>query len=199
MSAQIRSDRLRKAMAVANLSAKALTRRAKARGRAVSERAIARYCQGEAAVHGLWPRTLEALAKALDAEVGYLTGEAPETPGQPAPSAVVNETRWQIRMPTRIRNFYQLIEWRYRVSAVHIAEIAPLLFVLAAEMSLAERRRLLRLLREASGARSALASQMAHLPGGAFTDVAADEVYDAEQQSIERRDVFGITLWEDRL
>jgi transcriptional regulator with XRE-family HTH domain len=110
MSAQIRSDRLREAMARARLSAKALARRTKARGHAVSERAIARYCQGEAAVHGLWPHTLLALAKALDVEEGYLTGEAPDTAGEPAPSKVFNETLWRISIPTRIRNFYQPVD-----------------------------------------------------------------------------------------
>ena len=80
-----------------------------------------------------------------------------------------------------------LVAKRYRVTRQQIVEIAPLLFFIAAEQCLRERKERL----EALGAalKEAHAVAPSHLPLE-FYDC-DDDVWDAERQSIETRDLFG--------
>ena len=126
-------------------------------------------------------RTLEALAQALRVDPDVLTGEAP------MPEEVNGGRTYGPARPmlTRIfppaHNALALVSWRYGVSRARIVELAPLLFVLAAEGSLAQRRR-------AMMARSRKATADG-LSGEAKDTMEAELA--TERDSIAARDILG--------
>jgi DNA-binding Xre family transcriptional regulator len=197
MKQRVDPKRLIAAMARKRLSVKGLARKASSGAHTISERTISRLRSGKEA-GGTRPQNLEAIAAALDVQPGSLTGELP-APGadDPPESPRLSETRWNIRLPTAIRNAYSLVAIRYRVPAARIVELAPLVFLLMAEQSLASRRRRLKEMREAFAARHDLAWQARHLPLEAAFDSALEDIYDAEQSSIDQRDLFAEALFDD--
>ena len=87
--------------------------------------------------------TVEKLAATLGVLSGVLTGQAP-LPGSDSGltrAQPLNDEDYPINVPVdgAIRNAFSLVQMRYRVPIARIVELAPLLFVLAAEASL-ERR-----------------------------------------------------------
>ena len=197
MKQRVDPERLSAAMARKGLSVKGLARKASSGGHTISERTISRLRSGKEA-GGVRRQNIEALAAALDMQPGNLTGELP-APGADLPeSPLFPETRWNIRLPTAIRNAYSLVAIRYRVPAARIVELAPLVFLLMAEQSLASRRQRLKEMRDAYAARQALAEQARHLPLNAAFDAVLDDIYAAEQSSIDERDLFADALLNDR-
>jgi DNA-binding Xre family transcriptional regulator len=197
MKQRVDPERLNAAMARKRLTVKGLARKASSAEHTISERTISRLRSGKEA-GGVRRQNIEALATALDMQPGSLTGELP-APGADQPESPFSpqKTRWNIRLPTEIRNAYSLVAIRYRIPAARIVELAPLVFLLMAEQSLASRKQRLKEMREAYAARKELAWQARHLPLEAAFDGALEDIYAAEQSSIDRRDLFAEALLAD--
>jgi DNA-binding Xre family transcriptional regulator len=196
MKQRVDPERLNAAMARKGLSVKGLVRKASSGGHKISERTISRLRSGKEA-GGVRRQNIEALAAALDIQPGILTGELPAPDVDPPESPFFPETRWNIRLPTAIRNAYSLVAIRYRVPAARIVELAPLVFLFMAEQSLASRRQRLKEMREAYAARTELAWQARYLPLDVAFDSALEDIYKAEQSSIDKRDLFAEALLDD--
>lgn len=130
---------------------------------------------------------LERLAETLGVEPGVLTGEKPIPSDIVQASAAPDEIAYQlnVRVDAPVRNAFELVARRYRVSTTKIAQLAPLLFVIAAEASLKERRERLKQLADKFDCLVEEASGL----GFIFYDL--DNGIEAEQESIERHDIFG--------
>jgi DNA-binding Xre family transcriptional regulator len=196
MKQRIDPERLNAAMAKKRLSVKALARNASSGEHKISERTISRLRSGREA-GGVRRRNIEALAAALETQPGILTGELPAPDAVQPASPLFPETRWSIRLPQAIRNAYGLVALRYGLPAARIVELAPLLFLLMAEQSLACRRQRLEDIRKADALRRELAWQERHLPLEAAFDGVLDDIYEAEQTSIEKLDLFAEALLDD--
>lgn len=194
MADKINGKCFRDAMARERVGAKRLQSLAKKAGQDISLRAISRY--REEGTHGVRAGTVSVLAEVLKVDPDYLRGTKPRDADEAMPP-LLHETRWKVRMPTAIRNAYQLAAWRYRVPVSCVLELGPLLFEVFAEQCQAERRLRLTQLREAYEARLSLRPHVKHLPIRASADGTAEEIFHAEEASIERRDLFGQLLWED--
>lgn len=137
--------------------------------------------------------TIEALARALGVAPEVLTGQAPlpDQESEPAHARPFNDEDYAINVPVdgAVRNAFSLVQMRYRVPIARIVELAPFLFVLAAEASLARRKsRLLEFhkkLREAGD----LESNFPHLPSS--LSPASYQFIGAEADSIATRDIWG--------
>ena len=108
----------------------------------VSERQIARIESSATRVRGT---TLSRLAKALGEDLETLVGDAPVKPAPPA----AEPTQWGFRVSPQLCLAYDLVSHRYGPSRREIIELAPLLFTLLAEGSLAWRRHCLEEVEEA--------------------------------------------------
>jgi transcriptional regulator with XRE-family HTH domain len=137
-------------------------------------------------------KNLERLAKALEVEPGVLTGEEsiPEDSGSTAPPE--NDVNYQlnVRVDGLIRNAFSLAALHYKVPVRRIVELAPLLFVLAAEGSLKRRRDKLAELEASLDRASDQWSQIPHFPASAGEPSEQRQIMDAERESIAARDLF---------
>lgn len=115
---------------------KRMSRRKLAERSRVSERQIARIESSATRVRGT---TLVRLAKALGEDLETLVGNAPVKPAPPA----AEPTQWGFRVSPQLCLAYDLVSHRYGPSRKEIVELAPLLFTLLAEGSLAWRRQCL--------------------------------------------------------
>lgn len=197
MKLRVDPERLSAAMASKGLSVKELARKASSPKHRISERTISRLRSGKEA-GGVRLQNIVALANALDIKTGNLTGELPASDTDSPESPFVPETRWNVRLPTAIRNAYSLVEIRYGIPPARIVELAPIVFLLMAEQSLASRRQRLKEMRDAYAARQALAGQARHLSLNAAYDAVLDDIFAAEQSSIDQRDLFADALLDDR-
>jgi hypothetical protein len=173
-----------------------LATKASSKEHQISLRTIDRLLSGKQP-GGTRPQTIEAIARVLGILPGVLTGDLPEpVTGQPEARPSL-ETRLNFRSSTEKRNAYSLVAMRYGVSATLIAELAPLLFLLTAEQSLASRRQHLKERREAYAALSEVEQHTRHLPEiGGFASL-PDKICAAEQSSIEQRDIFAEAVRDD--
>jgi transcriptional regulator with XRE-family HTH domain len=146
--------------------------------------------------------TAERLAKALRCSEDDLQREPAvesglATPDEPAlPSG--ERPRVHHRVDPRIKNAYWLVSERYRVSEADIVRLAPLLFALVAEHSLANRKKRIDDWWGHLEKADDVAKNFKHLPPGRvfLTNRASDASY-AEYQSIEANDIFGDRVDEE--
>jgi hypothetical protein len=96
-----------------------------------------------------------------------------------------------------VRNAFTLASRRYNVPVARIVELAPILFVIAAEESLGLRRAKLAQLDEVLSKVSELRSRFPHLPASIAPDFVANEAFAVEQQSIDDNDIFGRNIPDD--
>jgi len=146
------------------------------------------------------PRTHGQLAQALGVHPEVLTGEKPIPSEISQPSATTaDEAAYQlnVRVDAAVRNAFELVARRYRISVPKIAQLAPLLLVIIAEGSLRHRREnldelkaALRRLYEFEDISSKLQSKFPHIPFPNIDWEDQDEAIKAEELSIERRDLF---------
>ena len=101
----------------------------------VSARQIARI-EGQEEPAVLRPQTLASLARALDVESAVLTGEKSLPPTRPQSDGV----RLSVQTGSATRLDYDLVRHRYGVTTKQVIDLAPLLFTMLAESSLAWRR-----------------------------------------------------------
>ncbi len=127
--------------------------------------------------------TQRRLARALGVEPGVLTGERP--------LPVVAETprgRWSVEISQAARNAATLAARRYHVPEALVAELAPLLFVLAAEESLGRRRAVLAELETALAKAAEAGEDMPHLAGIGEMTAPVRAAVAAEERSVSERD-----------
>jgi transcriptional regulator with XRE-family HTH domain len=150
--------------------------------------------------HPVHKTTLDRLARALAVDPEVLTGEKPIPSDANQRSAAADEAAYQlnVRVDAAIRNAFELVARRYRVSVPKIAQLAPLLFVIIAEGSLKHRRKnlgeledALKRLYEFEDIRSELQSKFPQIPFPNIDWDDQDEAINAERASIESRDLFG--------
>ena len=140
--------------------------------------------------------TVIRLAKALDVEPGVLTGELDMPDAEKVPGTEPDPVRIGAQIPPKARLAYDLIKRRYGVNTTDVINIAPLLFTLLAEGSLAWRREKLEEAREAI-------RQLEQIGGywrGGLDIGLHEAVYHGvgrEEESIRRADLFGKRLLDD--
>lgn len=156
--------------------------------RGVSARTISRLENGDGLPHR---GTIKRLAKALDVDPGVLTGEKPMPAfvGQPNVTAEGPAYPFYVRVHPAIRNSFELVARRYRVSVPKIAQLAPLLFVILAEASLSQRSNKVD---ECRAKIEELKRAASDLPYGGIPVI--DEDIEWEENAIRKHDVFGRTL-----
>jgi len=126
--------------------------------------------------------TLRELARVLGVTAAHLC------PTEEAERDVV-----KLGIHAAARNALTLVALRYGVRREHIVELAPLLFFLAAEQCLQERKKRLAEVRDAADSLFDRQSRMRHIPPHWPVDSGA---LDAEEDSIEVRDLFGTKVLE---
>lgn len=136
---------------------------------------------------------LNRLAQALGVDAEVLTGDKPIPSEVSQPSTPEDEAAYQlnVRVDAALRNAFELVARRYRISVPKIAQLAPLLFVIVAEGSLKHRRRKVADFAAALDRVSELESDFPHLPCSFFQMDDHETCIKAERASIERRDLFG--------
>lgn len=127
--------------------------------------------------------TLKALAKALDVR-----------PESLCPVAEAERDVMKLRIESAARNALTLVALRYRISRESIIEVAPLLFFIAAEQCLQERRKRIAEIRATADALFDLQRGICHLPAHWPVDEGAIK---SEEQSIKARDLFGKKVLDD--
>lgn len=139
---------------------------------------------------GRHPRVVKNLADKLGLSVSELCGpdmdfEAKKR-AEPRPD---EKSQLNVRVSDRIRNSFSLLALRYGVTPSQVVQIAPFLFMWAAELSLQQRRDRMREFRDAeTKMRNALPSYLEDAPR------IDDELLILEERSIRRRDIFGMEL-----
>jgi transcriptional regulator with XRE-family HTH domain len=139
-------------------------------------------------------RTIKQLAHALGVDPAVLTGDGPTPDFSPESSALDSRSQLNVRIGNRPRNALNLVRRRYRVEPSQIVELAPFLFVWAAEESLRRRQERLSALDRALGETKALSHQFHHLSPEIINFWHVDDAIAAEQSSIEKRDLFGSSI-----
>ena len=157
----------------------------------VSARQIARI-EGRDATVAVRPSTLQSLAKALDVELAVLKGEKPLPPSRPQS----DDVRLNVRMGSATRLDYDLVSLRYEVTPKQIVDLAPLLFTMLAEGSLAWREDKVRPVTEALEQFQTLAAENPHLSFAGSEDGNLYEGYWIELLSIEQVDLLGVFVRE---
>lgn len=138
-------------------------------------------------------KTLQKLASALNVSVDELS-TPPEVDAEKRAEAL-GLKRASFYLSEQDRLNYRFLEARYGVKAHDIIRAAPLLFLVTAEMSLAERRDRLAELEDALG--RVPENFLSHLGDVRIGLGRAEEAGRAEAQSIEQRDLSGSTITDD--
>ena len=128
--------------------------------------------------------TIDQLSEALGVLPGVLTGELPLPD---ADKGRVRERRGHVKVGMRGShlNALFLVARRYKVPMVRILEIAPVLFLYAAEESLQWRRQNLRTMKSAYQMRS----KFDHLNAGFLPKEDAEKLFNEEEGSISSNDI----------
>lgn len=175
-------------------SKKGLSQQALADAIDVAPKTIGRYERGESGPRG---ETLRKLAEVLNTSVEDLA-----KPPQSDDDKFMEKhgyRRAYIYLSHQDRLHYRFLEARYGVKAHNILQAAPLLFLIAAEMSLAERRKRLDEFDEALS--KVRTDHLSHLHEAVVGVQRADNATYAEYQSIKARDLSGKALrnyeWSD--
>jgi len=139
---------------------------------------------------------LDLLAKALGVEPEVLTGEKPLPDDKSDPDAWLETRRHKLsyRVDGAVRNAFSLVSLRYKIPVARIVELAPLLFVLAAEESLERRRRKLATLTDALDQADEAAADFHHLSKRVLVSHRPHDDIAAEESSIDAADILGLQL-----
>jgi hypothetical protein len=131
------------------------------------------------------------MRSALGATEADICAEGPLPESGAAQEAPLPKGQMNLSVDTACRNALSLVARRYGVTRQQIVEAAPLLFYIVAEQSLRQRRKCLAALRDAVDA--VFAAAPSHLPPYWPVD---EEALEAEQESIDARDLFGRRVGE---
>ena len=133
--------------------------------------------------------TMEKLANALGVDVGMLVDDPTSLDALPVPPS--QDVQLSIKVSSQVRLAYDLVKHRYGPSQKDIIKLAPLLYILLAEGSLAWRRQWLEEVKVAMERLEQLSDGREHL---LIEDSQLDESIDAERESIEMGDHLGDTV-----
>jgi transcriptional regulator with XRE-family HTH domain len=145
--------------------------------------------------------TLARLAAALGVSPEVLTGQAPLPESEQVRVRPSNDDDYSINVPVdgAVRNAFSLVQMRYRVPIARIVELAPFLFVLAAEASLERRRIKLDKLGTALDEASSVAqNSFPYLSDELLPPSFLGADFTAEEKSISTHDILGDTLPDTR-
>ena len=190
-------DQLRALRERKGLSLRQLAERAR-----VSVRQLHRLEKELPSPRGVREHTVNQLAGALRIEPGVLTGAQP-MPVFDATESPGGDERVKISalLQPEVHLAYALIKRRYKVNQTTIFNLAPLLFTLLAEGSLAWRRRKLEEVEEATDRvrnsdTNSAGGRIGHL---SFVNAVyhVDEGSSAEEESIQKNDLFGREVGEE--
>ena len=173
---------------------KKLSRSKLAERSGISERQISRIENSKTEVP-VRMNTMIKLASALGVNAETLLDDP--TTLDPLPVPPSQDVQLSIKISSQVRLAYDLVKHRYGPSQKDIIKLAPLLFVLLAEGSLAWRRQWL----EETKAVKERLEQLTGEREGFYTeeqDVDWDESFKAEQESIERNELLGDETLEGR-
>ena len=138
--------------------------------------------------------TIVRLAGALEVKEEELTGPEIDDPFEAR--LFGPKSQYNLRMPNHVRNALHLVADRYHVKPNAILQLAPFLFLCAAEASLAERR--LKLEQANMKLRELLDLDVPTHIGDVISHYwRGDEALDAEQNSIARNDICALTIPEE--
>ncbi len=133
--------------------------------------------------------TVERLARAFGVASGILTGQ------HPSDIHIDTEVRTlDIHIDTEVRNAFTLAARRYGIPMERIVELAPFLFVVAAERSLERRRARLTTLKDALDRADAVVESIIHLPRTIGSNAEARDAIHAEEKSIADGDILAEDL-----
>ena len=151
-------------------------------------------------LHGTAERTRTALARALKVVPAVLTGDE-ELPSVPVstsePKWDAPRDQWNIRVDSAVRNAFALTALHYRIPVMRIIEVAPYLFVAAAERSLERRRTRLKAVEKALEQADIEAEAFPHLPNTIASSPVAGQAIHAEEKSIANRDLLAEQIGDD--
>ena len=177
MKKSISRDRLKELRLRSGLNQARLAKRS-----GISKDTISRIERGE--LPGNRRHTLVGLAEAFNVDPGVLTGELPLPPDT---QSVRARKPASVKVASDTLNALYLVSRRYKVPMDRVVELAPLLFVLAAEGSLESRRTNLERLKAAY---HALGSDFPHLNAALLNEHDSAELFEAEAGSIAENDIF---------
>ena len=160
----------------------------------ISVRTIQRLEEPVRGSRGPRRHTLEKLAQALQVEPEALTGEAPLPDPGNTPASEPRRVQVSAEIAPKARLAYDLVKSRYGVRATEIINMAPLLFTLLAEGSLARRRKILEEAGEAIRRLDRIEGEVGHR---VFNHATAHVELSAgmEAGSIAEADIFGEHLF----
>jgi transcriptional regulator with XRE-family HTH domain len=187
MNQPLDSGRLREIRRALKLSQKELADRA-----GLSKETIYRLERGRQP--GNRKKTYEGLARALRIDPGVLTGELPAPIQDHENPGVLSFHAMNYRVTSSVRNAFALVAARYQIPVARVLEIAPLLFVLAAEASLKRRSEKITELEALVEREKALRQDLQHLSLTAIPSDVVQGIAQAERTSIELRDIFGAQI-----
>jgi len=173
---------------------KKLSRKKLADRAGVSERQITRIEASKKDV-SVRMNTMIKLASALGVDAEMLADDPTSLDPLPVPPS--QDVQLSIKINSQVRLAYDLVKHRYGPSQKEIIKLAPLLYVLLAEGSLAWRRQWLE---EAIAAKERL-EQLTGEREGFYTeeqDVDWDESFEAEQESIKKNELLGDEILSGR-
>jgi transcriptional regulator with XRE-family HTH domain len=138
--------------------------------------------------------TFKRLVGALGVSPEVLSGQAPLPESEPTRARPSNDEDYSINVPVdgAVRNAFSLVALRYRVPIARIVELAPFLFVLAAEASLERRRLKVAEMEKALDEASSLALDA--FPYLSETLLPGWGHFGIEEKSISTHDILGDTL-----
>jgi len=130
--------------------------------------------------------TVDGICRALNVTPEILAGTVARTVGRTEPESATDQLN--VRIDNGARNALNLVSIRYGIPSARIVELAPLLFYMAAEKSLAERRLRVEEVWAVESHWEELRNSIPQLPGKAMPE---DDALHVEWNSIEKRDVLG--------
>jgi transcriptional regulator with XRE-family HTH domain len=145
-------------------------------------------------VTGARDRTIKQIAEVLKVDPQVLTGEMPPPKVSHESQPATSKSQLNLRVSDAARNALILVAQRYGVEQSQIVEIAPFLFCWAAEESLRQRQENVFKVEVACESARNLEQHIRYLPVPNFTY--SEEKIVAEQESIDRRDLFGSWIFE---
>jgi len=168
---------------------KKFSRRKLAERSGISDRQIGRIETSEKDV-SVRLNTIMKLADALGVDAEMLVDDP--TTLDPLPVPPSQDVQLSIKISSQVRLAYDLVKHRYGPSQKDIIKLAPLLYVLLAEGSLAWRQQWLEEAKAAMKRLEQLADERRHLL--IDQDYQMEESIEAERESIERNDHVGDTV-----
>lgn len=173
-----------------------LTQKELGKRSAINEQTISNLERGKVQ-RRIRQRIVDSLCKVLCVDASVLAGTAPipERENQDKLDLLLGQkSQINHRITDTSRNALLLVAMRYGIQTTRIYEIAPFLFLWAAEQSLRRREERLARLESTWDDVGSMQDQVPHLSQLAISSSTAENIMLEEKKSIEDRDLFGLLL-----